>query len=343
MAGYCHRQNYHIQVRQTELLGNLMATKTKVLKMSGLLSGMTTAAAQAKPTSAEFFADLPAAASVTSISDTESPVMLPLDLIDSSPYQNRSRVPTQRVEILAKEILRHGLNNPIIVRPIPGGRYELVAGENRVAACRLNNETHIPAFVRAMDDSQSAKTLVLDNFHHGDLSDYEIYKGLVILKRVIQESGGAGSLSEVAELTPWGKSHVHRLLSYGKLPPAALDLLEAKPSALGSQAASDLAKLADAGTNESILTDAIQRIIAGALEQGKAAEWALNTVGEPAAGKASRQPPPRAIRAITTAGGRLVCTLQRTPKGFAVNGVKGVDWIALENDLAEWLAGRLAQ
>ncbi len=97
-----------------------------------------------------------------------------LDLIDRSPHQNRLPVPVERIEMLALDIKRHGLNNPVILRPMPLGRYELVVGETRVAAYRMNGEKVIPAFIRPMDDSQAAKRLVLDNFHHSDLSDYEI-------------------------------------------------------------------------------------------------------------------------------------------------------------------------
>jgi ParB family chromosome partitioning protein len=274
--------------------------------------------------------------------------MVPLHRIDGSPYQNRSPVPARQVEALAADIRRHGLNNPVIVRPTQGGRYQLVAGENRVAACRLNQETHIPAFVRSLDDGQSARTLVLDNFHHGDLSDYEIYKGLLTLKRVIQEDGLCGSLSEVAELTPWGKSQIHRLLSFAKLPQAALDALEANPGALGSQAASDLARLFESGTDERTLVDAVRRILSGELEQGRAAEWAAGMAGQAKPGKAEekdskrlRLPSLRTVRAVTAEGGRLVCTIERTPQGFVVKGAKGVDWAGLEEGLAEWLSSNI--
>jgi ParB family chromosome partitioning protein len=252
------------------------------------------------------------------------------------------------VETLAAELRRHGLNNPIIVRPVVGGRYELVSGETRVAAFRLNGESTIPAFVRAMDDGQSARSLVLDNFHHEDLSDYEMYKGLVTLKQVMQESGKDGSLAKIADLTPWGKSQVHRLMSFAKLPAPALAALETDPSMFGSQAAADLAKLAGAGMSEAILTEAVRKVLAGELEQGKAAEWALakksqmdsepNTITTPAF---PRQPLSRTVRAVTAENGRLVCTLERTPKGFSIKGPKGVDWENLEHELAEWLATKI--
>ncbi len=317
-----------------------MSAKPKVLKMSGLLGGTAAAATPAQPSSAEYFADLSAIAPKATAGAAEIPAQVPLPLIDRSPHQNRAPAAPEQVEALAGEIKRHGLNNPVIVRPLAGGRYELVAGETRVAAFRLNGETHIPAFVRPMDDGQAARTLVLDNFHHGDLSDYEIYKGLAVLKRVLQEGGATGSLSAVAELTPWGKSQIHRLMSFAKLPQAALDALEAKPGALGSQAASDLARLAESGIGEEALVETVRRVLAGELEQGRAAEWAAQGKATQA-GKRPRAPSARAIRAVTAQGGRLVCTIERTPKGFIVKGAKGIDWAELEEELAAWLSAKM--
>lgn len=323
-----------------------MSESRKILKMSGLLGKAPSKdVVQAPPEPAFPGAFLPVQPPAAEL---EAPVPLPLDLIDRSPYQNRSPAKTGRVETLAAELRRHGLNNPIVVRPMPGGRYELVSGETRVAAFRLNGESTIPAFVRAMDDGQSARSLVLDNFHHEDLSDYEIYKGLSTLKQVMRGSGKGGSLAEIAELTPWGKSQVHRLMSFAKLPAAALDALEADPSTLGSQAAADLAKLADAGVDGAILTEAVVKILAGELEQGKAVEWALaaNARASAPPGEAtaqtSRPSPLRAIRTISAGNGQVVCTLERTQKGIHIKGAKGVDWADLESELAEWLATKIA-
>lgn len=321
--------------------------KNKVLKMSGLLPGHVPSQQGIQTSALGFFTESIPNEQASTGGDTLSPTLVPLSLIDGSPYQNRSTVSLQRIEALAKEVKRHGLNNPIIVRPRIGGRYELVAGENRVAAYRLNEETHIPAFVRPMDDGQSATTLVLDNFHHGDLSDYEIYKGLVILKKALQGKGLSGSLSELAELTPWGKSQVHRLMSFAKLPNSILELLDANPEALGSQAASDIAKLSESSIDENILLEAVRRIISGELEQGKATEWILAENKRALSSESEKEKPTgrgasRSIRAVTTNSGSLVCTIERTPKGLAIKGAKNVDWASLENDLADWLIAQLA-
>ena len=273
-----------------------------------------------------------------------------LGLIDRSPRQNRLPASKARVEALAAEIARHGLNNPVILRPVAGGRYELVAGETRVAAYRMNGEEEIPAFIRPMGDGQAARRLVLDNFHHGDLSDYEIYKGLSVLKMTLEEEGRAGSLAEIAGMTPWEKTHVFRLMSFAKLPPAALELLEKTPSAtLGAKAAAAMAQAA--GGEAGILAEAVRAVLAGEVEQGRAAEWVAEAVaakgpdsGTPAAGKADGAGrPPRSVRAVSVGGGRLACTVERTPRGYTVKAAKGVDLGGIEDELVEWLAGRLSK
>ena len=326
-----------------------MSEPKKILKMSGLLSNTIAAKNHVQPSQNIPFEGLPIFQSTIPSIEIETPVAIPLDLIDRSPYQIRSTVKDERVESLANEIRRHGMNNPIIVRPITEGRYELVAGETRVAAYRLNGEKHIQAFVRPMDDGQSARSLVLDNFHHGDLSDYEIYKGLVILKQVLLDGGKSGSLSEIAELTPWGKSQVHRLMSFAKLPDSTLNTLETNPSSLGSQAASDLAKFVDSGISEDIFAEAIQRIISGELEQGRVVEWISeasertepNIKETKRTKKKSDKPSSHAVRAITTENGQLICTIERTPKGLNVRSHKGVDWVKLEDELAIWLSSKI--
>ena len=131
----------------------------------------------------------------------------------------------EKAALLAEDIRRDGLRNPIIVRPISEGRYELVSGETRTEAFRMIGRSEIPAFIRPMDDVMAARGTVLDNFFHQELTDYEKYKGL----KILMDCGAASSLTQLAALTPWGKTHVFRFMSFGKLPDPALSLLESFP------------------------------------------------------------------------------------------------------------------
>lgn len=332
--------------------------KKPPVKLSGLLGGtQNPASPPPKPHSPDLVFSFPTAASEKKISQQQvivsnSVMGIPLDAIVRSPYQNRAPVSAERVEALARELKKHGLNNPVVVRPLDNGRYELVVGETRVNAYRLNGETTIPAFVRPMPDNESAKRLVLDNFHHGDLTDYEIYKGLLTLRDTLKNEGKSGSLSEIAEMTPWTKTHVFRFMSFSKLPASALALLEEGASAsIGAKAASDLAKIIESNPNaQDSVVDAVKAILSGDMDQGSAAAWVeQSSTAENNPVKADNpmelQPlekSKKSVRAVTVADGRLACTIEKTPKGFLLKGAKGISLQSIEEELAEWLAIKLA-
>jgi ParB family chromosome partitioning protein len=268
----------------------------------------------------------------------DNPSLIPLDLIVRSPFQNRSHVNEEEVALLAENIRRDGLRNPATVRPLPNGHYELVSGETRVEAFRVLARTEIPAFVRPMDDKEAARGAVLDNFFHRDLEDYEIYKGL----RTLMDCGVASSLGQLASLTPWGKTHVFRFMSFGKLPQTAIDILEESAGLVSAKVAGEFAKLVAEGMPSELVKDALLLALEERLDPHKSAKWAESKwrKGTKAAtlvhfGK----------RPVVLPSGRLVCTVSRTTKGLAVTGEKGtlLDWDTLEVELTEWLSLRLAE
>jgi ParB/RepB/Spo0J family partition protein len=267
----------------------------------------------------------------------DAPSLIPLGLIVRSPFQNRSGVNAEEVALLAEDIRRDGLRNPATVRPLPGGRYELVSGETRAEAFRALGRTEIPAVVRPMGDTEAARGAVLDNFFHRDLADYEIYKGL----KTLMDCGAAASLGQLAGLTPWGKTHVFRFMSFGKLPAAALEALEESAGLMSAKVAGEFAKLTGDGMPAELVTDALRLAAEGRLDPHKSAKWAeakwRRAAKAATAAHCGKRP-------VVLPSGRLVCTVSRTAKGLAVAGEKGaqVDWDALEADLAAWLSLRLA-
>src|SRR5215217_7439215 len=73
---------------------------------------------------------------------------IPVDLIDPNPRQPRSSFDETKMAELADSIRARGLLQPIVVRPLAGGRYELVAGERRLRAARMAELETVPALVR---------------------------------------------------------------------------------------------------------------------------------------------------------------------------------------------------
>lgn len=277
-----------------------------------------------------------------------APEEIQVNLIDRSPHQNRFPPSGDKISALAEEIKRNGLNNPVIIRPSENGRFELVTGETRVSAFRLLGKDTIPAFVRLMDDEGAAQRLVLDNFHHGDLSDYEIWRGLETLKKSLQRQGKQGSLAEIASLTPWGRTHIHRLMSFSRLPSDALKILDSVPvNLLGSAAAKELSDIIAEGSPnaEDLVLDAIKALARGDLKQGAAAKWVIDALvkgDRKGAIIEQKQGVHPVAKEITLSDGVLACTLGKTSRGMLViKPSKGFDLGALQEDLAQWLTERI--
>src|SRR4051812_3824227 len=91
----------------------------------------------------------------------ESLQQIPTDLIDPNPRQPRTGFDEAELRELAGSISARGVLQPVLVRPLPGGRYELVAGERRLRAARLAELDRGPALVRSTEGSERlARALV---------------------------------------------------------------------------------------------------------------------------------------------------------------------------------------
>ena len=263
--------------------------------------------------------------------------LIPINLIDASRFQNRLTLTEERVAVLADNIRQDGLNSPVIVRTA-GGRFELVAGETRMRACRLLGHTEIQAFVREMDDTRSARSTVLDNFFHESLTDYEVYKGL----RTLIAVGAATSVRTLADITPWGKSQVQRLMAFERLPRQAIEILERQPSLIGSATAELLAGCLGKGIDDGLVARAVERIRDGKMPQTRAAAW----IEAQATGKKAAAGQGRAARAVvTTAQGSVLFTIDRGPKGIKIQGAKGayIDWDPIHEALVGLLKSQAGE
>ena len=81
-------------------------------------------------------------------------LMLPVDCIEPSPYQARTAFDEPEIAALAVCILQNGLLQPISVRPTIDGRWQLIAGERRLRACKLAGIRTIPAIVYHFEDEK---------------------------------------------------------------------------------------------------------------------------------------------------------------------------------------------
>jgi len=116
---------------------------------------------------------LAAILAVTPRDDVEELRHVPLELIDPSPQQPRRSFDEEQLLGLAESIKARGVLQPVLVRPLPGGRYELIAGERRWRAARTAELETIPAIVRHHDDSASLEMALIENMAREDLNPIE--------------------------------------------------------------------------------------------------------------------------------------------------------------------------
>ena len=247
-------------------------------------------------------------------------VRIPLDLVDRSPYQNRSKLDENYISDLAENIQIDGLNNPISVRVKPDGRYELLAGDNRHAAARLLGWTEIDSELREVDENTAARLVFFDNYFHKPLSDYEIYKGFSNLMSLGASAGAAPSQRSLAKEAGVSPAQMTRLFSFAKLPDKARTILDELPGILQANAAESLVRFCEP-SQEHLVVEAIEQLRDGKLTQGRAAAWIEHRVS-------SR--PTKSERTLTSNDGKQFAKLERSGQRLTVKIAAGIDSAAIE-------------
>ncbi|RZI79287.1 MAG: ParB/RepB/Spo0J family partition protein, partial [Rubrivivax sp.] len=114
------------------------------------------------------------------------PTTLKLDLMQAGKYQPRTRMDEGSLYELAESIRTQGVMQPILVRPIGGGRYEIIAGERRSRAAKLAGLSEVPVLVKDVPDESAAVMALIENIQREDLNPLEEAQGL---QRLTQEFG----------------------------------------------------------------------------------------------------------------------------------------------------------
>ena len=140
--------------------------------LEALLPGRSqfTAATTVLPTVAH---DVRPAGEVTPANDDGRPRELPVESIDRNPYQTRSNVDEFALKELAASITATGVLQPILVRPLPNQRFQLIAGERRWLASKLAGKTTVPAIIRRASDEQTMEMTIVENLQRTDLNPME--------------------------------------------------------------------------------------------------------------------------------------------------------------------------
>jgi ParB family chromosome partitioning protein len=98
---------------------------------------------------------------------------LAIELVGSNPNQPRKEFDSEALTALAESIRSRGLLQPIVVRPLAGGRYELIAGERRLRASTMAGLEQIPALVRPTEESERLELALMENVAREDLNPIE--------------------------------------------------------------------------------------------------------------------------------------------------------------------------
>jgi len=143
-----------------------------------------------------------------------------LEKIRSGRYQPRTRMDEASLDELAASIKSQGVMQPILVRPVDGGRYEIIAGERRWLAARRAGLDEIPALVRDVPDQATLALALIENIQREDLNPLEEAQGI---KRLIDEFG----LTHEAAAQAIGRSRsaVTNLMRLTQLAPPVQSLL----------------------------------------------------------------------------------------------------------------------
>ncbi len=105
-------------------------------------------------------------------------LLIPVEQIEASPYQARTTFDDTEIAALAVSILQNGLLQPVSVRRAGVHKYQLVAGERRLRACRLAKLEKVPAILADYDDSESAALGLLENLQRAQLDPFDAARGI---------------------------------------------------------------------------------------------------------------------------------------------------------------------
>lgn len=152
--------------------------------------------------------------------DNNGSVTLKISEIEPNRSQPRKEFEEKALSELAESISKHGLLQPLLVRPLPLGGYQIVAGERRYRACRMAGITEVPVIIRELGDTETMEIALIENLQREDLTPIEEALGYQVL---IDEHGF--SQEEVAQSVGKSRPAIANSLRLLKLPQSILDLV----------------------------------------------------------------------------------------------------------------------
>jgi ParB family transcriptional regulator, chromosome partitioning protein len=147
---------------------------------------------------------------------------VPVDLVRPNPRQPRRDFDESALGDLAESIRSRGVLQPLVVRPLPGGEYELVAGERRLRAAGIAGLDAVPAVIREADDWERLDLALAENMAREDLNAVEEARACAMLVEDLGITKG-----EVGRRVGRSRVAISNLIRLLELPEEALELIEA--------------------------------------------------------------------------------------------------------------------
>jgi ParB family transcriptional regulator, chromosome partitioning protein len=146
-------------------------------------------------------------------SEGGKPREIPLDQIERNPFQTRTQVDQDQLAELAESIKANGVVQPVLVRPLASGRFQLIAGERRWRASQLAGKPTIPAILRQVSDEQAMEITIVENLQRADLNPMEQARAFERLSREFHMTQ-----EQMAQRTGKNRASVANFLRLLKLP-----------------------------------------------------------------------------------------------------------------------------
>jgi ParB family chromosome partitioning protein len=163
----------------------------------------------------------PAVADRPGEAERDKPRALPIEFLQRSRFQPRKDFDAARLQELADSISAQGVVQPIVARPLGGGRYEIIAGERRWRAAQLAGLHDIPAIVREVGDQAALAIALIENIQREDLKPLEEAESL----RRLQEEFSL-THQQIADAVGKSRATVTNLLRLHELHPEAKEILQ---------------------------------------------------------------------------------------------------------------------
>ncbi|MBY7649075.1 MAG: chromosome partitioning protein ParB [Candidatus Liberibacter europaeus] len=145
-----------------------------------------------------------------------------------NPRNPRDSFDLEELQELSDSIRRHGIVQPVIVRSVDNGLYEIVAGERRFRAAKIASLSEIPVIIRDMDEKSSLEIAIVENVQRKDLNPLEEALGY---EKLISEYGY--TQNDLSSIIGKSRSHISNILRLLKLPNSVKEMILSGDLSLG--------------------------------------------------------------------------------------------------------------